>query len=163
MAALPLTRRQLLGGGVLLVGAYLGAFAWGHRPVEQRSSPFLGSAALVTLTAVFEALLPEEVECAELVAGVDAFLAEGDPILGGQLRLALGALEHLGGAGPLSFVGFSRLPRARRIEVLKAWHGSSWGTKRQIADAVRRVALFTYYTQPISWSAIGYDGPLVQR
>ncbi len=148
-----LSRRQLLGGGgSLLVAGYLSAFAWGHRPY-----------GTTTLTAAFEALLPVEADAAALAAGVEAFVRKGDPVLAGQLNAALVVLEHLGGAGPLTFRRFSRLPKSERLQIIDDWRASSTVTKRQIADAVRRTALFTWYSQPESWSSIGYEGPWVKR
>ncbi len=150
----------MLGGGLLLAGGWLFAQALGHRPVGAEPS------ARRTLEAALEALLPEGTPRADVLAvadGIDTFLAGSDPILGGQLRLALGVLEHAGGAGPLSFARFSRLPVERRREVLEGWRTSALGPKRQIADAVRRVALFAWYTRSETWAALGYDGPWVGR
>lgn len=163
MRSLPLTRRQLLGGGLLLAGGWALGHVVGHWPLAPAASPFLGASAHQTLRAVFEALLPEGVDAAVLADGVDGFLAAGDPVVGGQLRLALHVLEHTGGAGPLAFRRFSRQPRARRVEVLEAWRVSGSATKRQIAVALRKVVVFTWYSSPASWGAIGYDGPLVGR
>jgi len=163
MASFPLNRRQLLGGGFLLAGGWALGQVVGHWPLGPAASPFLGASAHTTLLSVFEALLPEGTDAGPLTDGVDAFLANGDPVVGGQLRLALHVLEHLGGAGPLAFRRFSRQPRARRVEILEAWRLSGSATKRQIAVALRKVVLFTWYSSPASWASIGYDGPLVGR
>jgi len=160
----PPSRRQVLGGGLLLIGGYALAHGWGHRPLEPVPSPFLGASARHTLGAVFEALAPDGASgLDEVVDGVDRFLSRGDPVQGEQLRLALGVLEHLGGAGVFSFSRFSRLDLAERRAVLESWRVSRVATKRQIADALRRVVLFTWYSLPQSWDSIGYDGPLVGR
>lgn len=160
----PLSRRQLLGGGLWLVGGWVLARAWGHRPLAGApDGAFLGPSARATLQAALEALLPDGADAAAVAADVDAFLAAGDPVLGGQLRLALGALEHLAGVGPLTTVRFSRMPLGRRREVLEAWRVSGLGPKRRIADALRRVALFSWYTRPETWPGLGYDGPWVGR
>ena len=137
---------------MLLGVGYLSAFAWGHRPYET-----------TTLAAAFEALLPEEADAVALAAGVEAFVRDGDPVLAGQLNAALTVLEHLGGAGPIGFRRFSRLSKEARLETIESWRRSRVGTKRQIGDAVRRTALFTWYSQPESWVAVGYDGPWVKR
>jgi hypothetical protein len=157
------SRRRLLGGGVLLGGAWVFAQVVGHWPLGAVQSPCLGSSARRTLEAFFETVLPEEADSAALADGVDDFLAAGDPVATAQLVLALGVLEHMGGAGPLSFRRFSRLPRARRAEVYAAWRRSRVGLKRQIAGGLRKVAVFTWYSNPQSWAAIGYDGPRVGR
>lgn len=161
MTGLPLTRRQLMGGGLLLAGGFVLGHAIGHRPLAPVDS-FLGSARH-TLAAAFEALLPSPERAEALAADVDAFLGAGDPVLSGQLRLALHVLEHLGGTGLFRFERFSRLSVERRAEVLEDWRSSRVGPKRQIGDAVRRVVLFTWYSHPDSWAAIGYDGPWVGK
>jgi len=126
-------------------------------------SPFLGPGPRRTLEAALEFLVPVP-ELAPQVAGdIDAFLAQGDPVLGEQFQLALRVLEHLGGTGPFAFRRFSRLPVERRLEVFDAWRRSSLGLKRQIADAIRKTASFSWYVRPDAWPDIGYDGPWVQR
>ena len=157
----PITRRQLLGGGVLLACGWLGAVAIGHRPLVGTGG-VLG-AGRHTLAAAFEILLPAQADCAQLAAEVDAFLGEGDPVLAGQLRTALALLEHTGGARPWRVQRFSLQSRQARQAVLSRWRVSRLGVHRQIADAVRRVALFTWYSNPASWDSIGYDGPWVGR
>ncbi len=158
-----LTRRQLLGGGLLLAGGFVLAHASGHRPMASVPSPFLGSSARRTLTSALEALLPDDADADAVAAGIDAYLAQGDPVVGSQLVLALGVLEHLGGASPLHVARFSRRPVAHRRQILEAWRRSSLGPKRQIADAVRRLGLFSYYGSKSAWTRIGYDGPWVGR
>ena len=162
---LPLTRRTLLGGGAALGLGWAVGHAWGHRPLASAapSSPFLGSSARATLEAALEALLPASAPIAALAADVDAFVAGGDPVVGGQLVVALRVLEHAGGAGLLRFSRFSRIGVAERARVLQDWRRSRFATKRRIADAVRRIALFSWYAHPDSWEGIGYDGPLVAR
>jgi hypothetical protein len=160
MSGNPLTRRTLLGGGLLVGLGWATGQLWGHRPMAAIDSPFLGSAGRRTLEGALEALLPEGAAVETVAADVDRFLAAGDPVIGGQLVLALGALEHLGGAG---FRRFSRLSRDERTAVLEGWRTSALGPKRRIADALRRVALFSWYARPETWDRIGYDGPWVGR
>ena len=158
----PFDRRAvLLGGGALAAGWVVGQLV-GHRPLRAVGSPFLGSAGRTTLAAALEALLPDGAPFDQVAGDVDQFLAGSDPVLGGQLVLALTVLEHSADLGPLSFRRFSRLDRVERTAVLEAWRTSSVGLRRQIADAVRRLALFSWYTRPDAWARIGYDGPWVR-
>jgi hypothetical protein len=143
------------------VAAWVSAQLFRHRPLATLDSPFLGSSGRRTLLAAFEALLPTSDGAEEMVDEVDRALAEGDPILAGQLRVALRLLEHLGGGGMLSFGRFSRLRPARRADVIAGWRRSSFAVKRKIAGAVQRVVMFTYYTRSEAWARIGYDGPWV--
>ncbi|MEQ1501541.1 MAG: hypothetical protein ABMB14_04890 [Myxococcota bacterium] len=157
------TRRSLVGGGLLLAGGWAVATAWGHRPVDGPPGVFLGRQTRATLVAALEVLLPDGAPASEVADDVDRFLAGSDPVLGGQLALALGLLEHLGGTGILRFARFSRRPRAERAQVLDAWQRSGFGAKRQVAAAIRKVALFSWYARPATWGALGYDGPWVGR
>ena len=158
-----LTRRGFLGGGALLALGWAAAFAFGHRPLGATASPFLGSAARRTLVKAFEAILPS-LEDAEIAAdGVDGFLAEGDPVPAGQLWMALVLLEHTGGLGPLQIHRFSRLDLEQRRAVLAAWQTSAIGLQRQVFAAVRKAAIFSHYSRPETWDALGYDGPWVRR
>lgn len=157
-----LSRRTLLGGGVLLAAAYASAHVVG-RLGGRDPDAVLGPTARTTLAAAFEVLLPSGAPVEELAAEVDTFMGEGDPVLAEQLRLALVVLEHAGGAGPLQFRRFSALPLEARAAVLDRWMRSSVNTKRQIYQGVRRAALFTWYARPESWADIGYDGPWVKQ
>ncbi|MEZ4241138.1 MAG: hypothetical protein R3F59_34260 [Myxococcota bacterium] len=158
-----LSRRHLLGGGLLLAAGYVAAHAVGHRPVGGPAGRALSVGPRATLQAALEAQLPRDAPVAAITADVDRFLAAGDPVVLGQLDVALLLLEHLGGAGPIGFRRFTRLDRDARVAVLERWRVAAFGPKRQIAGAVRRIALFSYYSRPAVWPAIGYDGPLVGR
>lgn len=161
MSQNPLTRRTLIGGGLLVGLGWVAAVSWGHRPLgKPAESPFLGPSARGTLEASLEALLPDGAPFVAVAADVDRFLAGGDPVVGGQLILALGVLEHLGGG---TFRRFSRLGREERTAVLEGWRTSAFGPKRQIAEALRKVALFSWYAREETWAGIGYDGPWVGR
>ncbi len=158
---LPLTRRQLLGGGALLAAGWVAAQVLGRWPASQ-ASPFLGSSARRALEAAFDALLPDPGHAPRLAEGVDGFLAGSDPVVAGQLRVALLVLERAGGLSLLSFQAFSERSREDREAILAAWERSRLGPKRQIAAALRKVAMFSYYSQPEVWPALGYDGPWVR-
>jgi len=157
-----LNRRQLLGGGLLFVGAWVSAQLFGHRPLTSPThGPFLGDSARGTLEAAFRFFLPTPEQASHYTGEVDRFLAEGDPLLGGQLILALWVLEHLGGFGPLSFRRFSRRSAEAQAEVLMAWEVSGIGLKRQIFQALRKTTLFTCYSDPAQWTRLGYEGPWI--
>ncbi|MCB9758339.1 MAG: hypothetical protein H6739_00725 [Alphaproteobacteria bacterium] len=155
-------RRFLLESGALTALAWLGLAAYGHRPLPPLASPALGDPARRTLEAALEVLLPSDAPWDEVAAGVDAFLADADPFATAQLRLALQALEHLGGTW-LPPTRFSRLDPDARRAALTRWERSPVATFRQIFQALRRLAGFSWYADPRTWAAIGYDGPTVGR
>lgn len=131
------------------------ALAIGHAPLGPLDSPFLGSSPRRTLVAVLEVLLPVPEEAERVAGNVDAFLVSDDPVLGSELRMALGVVEHWG------LVRFSRKDLNARRATLVAMEHSSMGVRRQIFQALRRLALFSWYADPVSWDSIGYDGPWV--
>jgi hypothetical protein len=148
---------------MLLGLAWLGVRVFGHSALPPLQSPFLGEGPRRTLIAALEVLLPEPARAAGVASDVDGALAAGDPVLGGQLRLALRVLEFGGGGGLFSAGRFSRLPLEERTATLRAWSVSSLGMKRQIFDALRILAGFAWYARPDTWSELGYDGPWVGR
>lgn len=156
-----LSRRQLLGGGALLAAGWVTAQVVGRWPPPQ-DSPFLGAGARRALGAAFDALLPDPARAEALADGVDRYLAGSDPLVAGQLRVALLVLEHGGGLGLLSFRAFSERSREEREQLLTSWERSRLGPKRQIAAALRKVAMFSYYSLPEVWPELGYDGPWVR-
>ncbi len=150
-----LSRRQVLGGGALFVGAAaLGVIL---RPGRSGGGRVLGARSAV-LESVSEVFLPEG-EAAAVVAAVDRFLADrGDPVLVSELLLGLAVVEHLGGGWTRRF---SARPLDERRSVMQAWSVSGLGVKRQLFQALRRLALFSFYADPRTWSSSGYDGPWV--
>ena len=145
-------RRRLLTGGLATLVVALGA---SHSPMSALDSPFLGSSPRRTLGALFEVMLPDATAAERLADGVDTFLLGEDPLLAADLRMALVTLEHGG------LVRFSRLSPEARTRRLQAWETSPVGVKRQIVQALRKVTMFTFYADPASWEAIGYEGPWV--
>jgi len=133
------------------------SLSWAHWPLGPLDSPFLGAAPRRTLTLALEALIPDPAQAEKLAAGVDAFLATSDPLQGADLRMALVVLEHGG------FKRFSRLDLEARIERLKRWESSGLNTQRMIFQALRRLAMFSFYSDPASWDAFGYEGTWVKE
>ncbi|HJN72572.1 MAG TPA: hypothetical protein QGF58_01445 [Myxococcota bacterium] len=155
LRAMKPTRRQLVLGAGAFGVLGLVAVAVGHGPMNALDSPFLGNSPRRTLEAVLEVLLPVPEEAARVAQNVDAFLVTDDPVLGGELRLALGVVEHWG------FSRFSRRDLESRRATLAAMESSSIVLRRQIFQALRRLALFSWFADPANWDSIGYDGPWV--
>ncbi len=153
-AAPLLSRRRVLGGGAFLVLGLLSGALFARRPLPQLDSPCLGSGPLRTLQLALAALLDDDDRAASLARGVDTFLATGDPVAASQLRMALRLLEH----GSVLFGRFSRLDADGRVTVLRAWEGSRVNTRRQVFQALRRLAAFSGYSDPRSWDEIAYEG-----
>ncbi len=151
------TRRRLLAGTGALAALATVSLSRAHWPLGPLDSPFLGAAPRRTLIAALEALIPDPSRGERLAAGVDAFLATSDPLQGADLRMALVVLEHGG------LRRFSRLDLEARVERLKAWESSGANPKRMIFQALRRLAMFSYYSDPDTWDAFGYEGTWIKE
>lgn len=104
--------------------------------------------------------LPEEVDAAFTI---DALVSQLDDANRRDLVRLLHALEH---ALPLSAGVPSRFTRASAEEqdaVLTAMSESSVGLLRGAFGALKSLCAMAYFSHPLSWGAIGYDGPWVNR
>lgn len=103
---------------------------------------------------------PEEVEAA---FAIDLFVARMDAANRRDLLRLLHALEHV---LPLSAGVLSRFSRATGEEqdlVLASMERSSQGLLRGAFVALKSLCALAYFSHPLTWGPIGYDGPLVDR
>ena len=103
---------------------------------------------------------PEEVDAA---FSIDLFIARMDAANRRDLLRLLHALEHV---LPISAGVFSRFSRAGGEEqdlVLMAMQTSSQPLLRGAFVALKSLCALAYFSHPLTWGAIGYDGPLVAR
>lgn len=101
----------------------------------------------------------------ELVAGVAGRMATLPQPLAGRISLALAVFDHpvtglLLHARPHRF---SREPAERQDARLRAWEHSRLAPRRTVFQALRRLVLATWYTQPGGQKAAGYLGPYHAR
>ena len=103
---------------------------------------------------------PEELEVA---SQIDVFVARLDDANRRDLRSLIHLVEH---ALPLS-AGFARrftrLSGAEQDQVLEAMETSSVGLLRGAFNALKALCVMAFFSHPLTWGAIGYDGPLVAR
>jgi len=57
---------------------------------------------------------------------------------------------------------FKALSLEDRRRYLRGWETSRFDFRRQALAALRMLAVFYYYAQDETWSAIGYDGPWIK-
>lgn len=103
---------------------------------------------------------PEELEAA---LAIDVLVARLDADNRRDLLRLLHALEHV---LPLSVGVASRFTRASGPEqdlVLQAMSEHSVGLLRGAFSALKSLCVMAYFSSPLTWGAIGYDGPLVSR
>lgn len=104
--------------------------------------------------------LPEEVEAAFTI---DLLVAQLDADNRRDLLRLLHALEHV---LPLSTGVASRFTRAsgeQKDAILRAMSEHDVGLLRGAFNALKSLCVMAYFSHPLTWGAIGYDGPLVAR
>lgn len=101
---------------------------------------------------------PREVAMRETIESV---LRRLEPSVTRDLRLALRALDWW----PALFEGhlrrFRSLSPEERDRSLDGWQRSRFALRREIFHALRNLALLGYWSQPATWSLIGYGGPWI--
>jgi D-cysteine desulfhydrase len=164
-------RRKLMlraGAGAALVGGLAGwRVLGGHRLPDRAlfAGPRHAIAArpATVLAAVAEAVLPEPLDDAqrvEVAHRVDRWLAAVSERTRDEVALLGWALAQTPLLVRVSTQRFDELPVASRREVLRRL-GARGGIAADMARGARDLAMVGWYTQPASWAAIGYDGPLV--
>jgi len=109
--------------------------------------------------------LPEapQVRDTRAVATVDAVCLGLDPAVSSVLPLALLLVEW----GPLlfdlRFARFTTLGADEQDASLRSWMTSRLALRRTAFLGLRNLCFLGWYSQPESWSLIGYQGPLIRR
>jgi hypothetical protein len=75
----------------------------------------------------------------------------------------LAYVEHLAPLGSRFASRFTRLASREQDDVLSSLESSSSDLLRSGFDGLRSLVFLGYYSDPRTWRAIGYDGPLVGR
>lgn len=103
---------------------------------------------------------PEELGVA---AAIDVFVARLDDANRTDLRRLIHVVEHLmpWSAGLTS--RFTRLSGPEQDRVLEAMETSSIGLLRGAFNALKALSAMAFFSHPLTWGPIGYDGPLVAR
>jgi hypothetical protein len=92
---------------------------------------------------------------------IDALCRSLDPSVTRQLPMALLLFEYGPFVFDLTFSRFTRMSDAQQDASLRAWMTSRLGVRRLAFLALRNLCLLGYYSQPETWRAIGYRGPLL--
>ncbi|HEY8154448.1 MAG TPA: hypothetical protein VII72_10010 [Myxococcota bacterium] len=97
------------------------------------------------------------------VATVDSVCRGLDPAVSGLLPLALRLVEWGPPCFDLRFARFTRLPPDEQDASLRSWMTSKLAFRRSAFLGLRNLCFLGWYSQPESWSLIGYQGPLLRR
>ena len=165
-----LLRRSLHAAGALAV---LPGFAAGCAPADTAAAPdglrVLDAAQWALLDAVGDAFVPRGGAFAlgardvDLASRIDAFLA-GEPA--GVRRGFASALLAVEWVAPLAsgrLARFSALDADGRAAAIDALRASRVALLREVYAGLKQLCAFAFYAVDASWTAIGYDGPWVER
>ncbi len=169
-----LSRRRWLkwalgGGGALLMGGGGGLFALRGRAADVPGLKVLSPHEYRTMAALAQALLPRGGpfeaggEDVDLARQFDGYLADEPKWGQDDAKSALFLLEF----GPVFFERrlstFSHLSPAERLTHYEAWARSGTLLRRQVALGFRKFFSLVFYDSPSVWSALAYEGPLIQE
>ncbi len=126
-------------------------------------SPFFFGSRAKTFLAIAARVVPSEGPTAP-GATSQATVREAEHFVRGQeatVRAKLALLLKVFEWGAVFRYGarFARLSAANQDAYLQAWESSPVQTFRFGFSSLRNLVLLAFYTQPESWSMIGYPGP----
>jgi hypothetical protein len=164
-------KRGLIGGGLLIAAGTL-PFAFRTTAVVRRPRrplQLLGIEEYAVLDAVAARIVPGDnpgkpwpsaydLDCA---GKIDALMATVHPDVGADFRRLLRLIES-GFLGTLiagSPRPFTRAAPHEQDARLEAWRRSRFALLRSGYQAVKRLALASYYSSPESYPLVGYPGP----
>jgi len=137
---------------------------------EQASGDrFFDAAETEILTQLMQRMvetgLPDapQVRDTRAVATVDAVCRGLDPAVSGLLPLALLLVEWSPPLFDLRFARFTTLGADGQDASLRSWMTSRLPFRRTAFLGLRNLCFLGWYSQPETWSLIGYQGPLVPR
>lgn len=174
----PVTRRRFFGR-LLWVGAgstaiVAGGFAWLRRsPHDSIALP----AGIIYMKAAHYQLFEKLITVMLPVAGtslfppsqlpisakVDSLLAGIRPEVREQLLMGLSLFDNLAVLGGGHMGRFVDLPDEDARAYLTRWMNSSLFPLRAIASAAARLVKSAYWSFPVTWTAIGFGGPVSRR
>ncbi|HET7230330.1 MAG TPA: GMC family oxidoreductase [Longimicrobium sp.] len=128
----------------------------------------LSTAQMATLETLCRRMVPladGDPRAAELARAVAVRLGTVDPEKALLISRLLTVLGHPATAALTSAipVRFSRMAPARQDAWLAGWETSRIPARRTIFQALRRLVLSTFYSDPSTYAEIGYRGPLHDR
>ncbi len=154
-------RRTLIqGGGLATLASMLPPVAFARAAGSASASTEI---AVQTASALFRG--PEATDAADthLPAQFSALYGRLDDGMRADVDLLLKVVEW----GPLPLAGiwgrFSGLDRGRQVQYLAGWHDHWLPQIRTAARALKLIFAPLYFSDPATWTAIGYDGPWIGR
>ena len=128
--------------------------------------PFFTTFRASVFLAVADGIIPGEglhapgPSSEAILRTAEAFMADQDESTRRKLGMLLRGFEW---AAALRFgTRFTRLPALRREIYLRAWEFSRLQLSRFAFSSLRNLVLISFYTQPRSWPAIAYPGPVLE-
>jgi hypothetical protein len=154
--------RQGLVGGLLLATAGLGLYPTREPFLSVRPLRFLDKRQFAILVAIAARTVEISDEDAALVAHrVDELLVVQSPEARRDLKRLLYLFENALCSALFDhrLRPFSRLSPKEQVAALEAWRDSRLVLRRAGYQALRKLTQAAYYSDPATWSQVGYPGP----
>jgi hypothetical protein len=113
--------------------------------------------------AIFRAIYGEGADAVDVVAAVEETLAYLPEDKHDLIRALPMLIDQLSRALVPTFAAWRSLDPAAREAALVDWGTSSIELRRTVYSGLRRILLFHAYMDPVTWPAIGYPGPWLER
>ena len=125
------------------------------------ASVFITKQALRSLPAFLDTLLPEDEAPSASRLGIDKQLVEHATRIENYLRLLQLGCQWLDQqASNRSGISFWQLDPQRREDIVStAEHAAEGSVQKLFFDRIKSDAFTFYYSNPASWTAIGFAGP----
>lgn len=163
-----LGRRDFLklaaGAGLALTGLFP-AMAQATMPNGLR---FMGEAEYEVFHRLMQVTLPVKGTKLAALEDIPVMQTLDGALLGGMaphelqgLKAGVKAFED----GPLKAYGkrFSRLDDKQAAAFCDAWGNSAVAMERGLVTALKKLVTLSYWANPPTWAALGYDGPVSKR
>jgi hypothetical protein len=164
----PTTRRGFLGlAGSSAALAALGTLRVSPSLAAPGAGIFFGPEETEILTHVVERMVAGAPEAAGLretgaIAAIDHLCAGLDPALTEPLPLLMRLVDWGPYIFDFTFERFTAMSPEAQDTSLRCWMESRLEIRRLAFSALRNLAFLGWYSQPESWRAIGYAGPLLR-
>lgn len=153
-----------VGAGLALTGLFP-AIVQAAMPKGLR---FMGEAEYPVFHRLMQVTLPVEGTKLASLDAIPVMQTLDGALLGGMaphelqgLKAGVKAFEE----GPLKAYGkrFSQLGDKEAAAFCDAWGNSAVAMERGLVTALKKLVTLSYWANPPTWAALGYDGPVSQR
>lgn len=160
-------RRSFLRGSLLLAGAASTGLLTACQPAATTATVSTAPMLMRVLTRMQPIVLPDvaPLVSAKTVAiekNIVAMLALMDPQILKDIDGAAALFEYGSTVLGWHFASFSSLDESQALEYVERWQNGV-GMQRAIVTVFKKMIYASYWRDPSTWSAVGFDGPVAEK